>query len=95
MPLRRGSSRKVVSENIRTEIAHGKPQKQAVAIALNEARRTKGKAMKGQPAKTKKSIKKAVNPIHGTFDLGVAGSLGSAFRQQMHGQIKKPKRGKK
>lgn len=41
MPLKRGSSRKVVSENIRTEMAAGRPQKQAVAIALNTARRSR------------------------------------------------------
>jgi len=35
----------VISENIRKEIAAGKPQKQAVAIALSEARRT-GKSRK-------------------------------------------------
>jgi preprotein translocase subunit SecD len=38
MPLRRGKSRAVISENIRTEMREGKPQKQAVAIALNKAR---------------------------------------------------------
>jgi len=43
MPLKHGSSRKTISANIRREIAHGKPQKQAVAIALSEARRTKGR----------------------------------------------------
>lgn len=43
MPLKRGSSRKVISENIKTEMAHGKPQKQAVAIALHTARRAKGR----------------------------------------------------
>ncbi len=43
MPLKKGSSRKTVSSNIRTEIAAGKPQKQAVAIALNVARKPKGK----------------------------------------------------
>lgn len=42
MPLVKGSSRKAVSANIRTEMAHGKPQKQAVAIALDVARRAGG-----------------------------------------------------
>lgn len=43
MPLRKGSSRKVVSQNIKQEIAAGKKQDQAVAIALDVARRSKGK----------------------------------------------------
>jgi hypothetical protein len=41
MPLRRGKSPEVVSANIRTEIRAGKPQKQAVAIALSKARGSK------------------------------------------------------
>ena len=42
MPLKKGTSQKVVSDNIRTEVAHGKPQKQAVAIAMDTARRSGG-----------------------------------------------------
>jgi hypothetical protein len=37
MPLKSGSSRAAVSANIRTEVAAGKPQKQAIAIALSKA----------------------------------------------------------
>jgi len=39
MPLKKSKSKKAVSENIKTEMEHGKPQKQAVAIALNTARK--------------------------------------------------------
>jgi hypothetical protein len=37
MPLEKGSSKEAISKNIATEMAHGKPQKQAVAIAMRGA----------------------------------------------------------
>ena len=42
MPLKRGSSRKVIAQNIRTEMHAGRPQRQAIAIAMAKA----GKARK-------------------------------------------------
>lgn len=40
MPLKPGSGRKTVSDNVRELVHSGRPQRQAVAIALSEARRT-------------------------------------------------------
>ena len=46
MPLKEGYSKKTESANIKTEMRAGRPQKQAVAIALSksrEAQKRKGK----------------------------------------------------
>lgn len=45
MPLKKGKSKKVISDNIRELIGTGRPRKQAIAIALNKAKKgKKGKA---------------------------------------------------
>lgn len=43
MPLKSGKSKKVISENIKKEIEIGKSREQAIAIALNKAKKKKKK----------------------------------------------------
>lgn len=57
MPLKGG--KKNIGKNIKTEIEHGKPQKQAVAIALNVSRKSGDKIPKGKAMKTEGNSNKS------------------------------------
>lgn len=51
MPLFKGSSQSVISQNVKELMNSGRPQKQAVAIALSKA----GKSNKSKGKKSKKA----------------------------------------
>ena len=58
MPLKSGSSESVVSSNIATEIKAGKPQKQAIAIAMNKAGKARHDELKAHSERImKKEVK--------------------------------------
>lgn len=50
MPLKKGKSKKTISDNIRTERESGKPENQSIAISMSVA----GKSKKKKKAKKKK-----------------------------------------
>lgn len=57
MPIKKGYSRKTVGGNIKKLMREGKPQKQAVAIALRvarEAKRARSKGRKGRKTSGRK-----------------------------------------
>jgi hypothetical protein len=54
MPLKKGYGAKTISKNIKTEIKSGRPQSQAVAIALSVARKAAPKDQKARFTQKKK-----------------------------------------
>lgn len=54
MPLTKSTSKKAFSQNVKTEMAAGKPQKQAVAIAYAVKDKAAGKSVPKMTASKKK-----------------------------------------
>ncbi len=53
MPLAKGKSKKVISSNIKEMMESGHPQKQSVAAALNQARKSGAKIKKKKSRRVK------------------------------------------
>lgn len=70
MPLKEGSSKETISQNIATEVNAGKPQKQAVAIAMEKAGKSNRDALSGLDA-----ISKSTTITDATMSWGRSGQV--------------------
>jgi len=91
MPLESGASRKAFSHNVVTEIAAGKPQKQAVAIAYSKARGDADRENAARQAKEDDRFNKLESGVMKLAD--VLGDLFARFERHMafhkkHGEAK-------
>jgi hypothetical protein len=64
MPMKKGSSKSVISENIREMIHSGHPPKQAIAAAYASAGKSRGK--KGRKPPKNQMVKKIHSMARGT-----------------------------
>lgn len=77
MPLQEGSSQETISKNIKTEMESGKPQKQAIAIALDKAGKSKsdnaeyeeGEMAQGDIRSMMEQLKKIESLVNESTDL--------------------------
>jgi hypothetical protein len=71
MPLKKGSSSKIIGSNIRELVHSGRPQKQAIAIALSESRKKRaygGPTPLGSTVPAKPHVGAIRSPVAGRTD---------------------------